>query len=133
MKTAPVQGGPCIPWALHEEAFAVYAEKYGHGQSAERLAERGGFGAGELDDFVPGWRDRHAAIVEMVEAAQREGRAEGRRQAYEMSARLLRQSAKNIQQACPTHDATIALLNEHADTIESFFGRDGSECEEPTR
>lgn len=37
-----------IPWWLAEEAYKYYAEKYGTGQSLERLAERGGFGRWEL-------------------------------------------------------------------------------------
>lgn len=50
-----------IPWALAEEAYAVYAKRYGTDQSLERLAERGGFGTDELDDMLPGWRERIAA------------------------------------------------------------------------
>ncbi|NBD09258.1 hypothetical protein [Corallococcus silvisoli] len=45
-----------IPWSLAERAYAVYARRYGTDQSLARLAERGGFGPGELDMFVPGWR-----------------------------------------------------------------------------
>lgn len=37
-----------ISWAEHLEAYAVYAARYGHDQSAKRLAERGGFGWYEL-------------------------------------------------------------------------------------
>lgn len=58
-KTAPVQGGPRIPWSLHYEAWRAYCKKWGYGgQSAERLAQRGGFHADEMDEFVPGWLDR---------------------------------------------------------------------------
>lgn len=47
-----------IPWALAEEAYVVYCKRYGgSGQSLERVAERGGFGPGEMDLFRPGWRD----------------------------------------------------------------------------
>lgn len=62
-KTAPVQDGPRIPWALHVEAWKRYVSKYGTGQSAERIAERGGFGCGEMDEFVPDWRARIGAGV----------------------------------------------------------------------
>jgi hypothetical protein len=63
-KRAPVQGdygsgratarrGPgSITWAEHLDAWSGYAAKYGHGQSAERLAERGGFSYGELIIFL---------------------------------------------------------------------------------
>lgn len=46
-----------IPWSLAEEAYLVYDSRYGGGgQSLERVAERGGFGASEMDLFRPGWR-----------------------------------------------------------------------------
>ncbi len=52
----PVQEVPLIPWELAEEAYIVYASKYGTSQSLERLAQRGGFGAGEMDMLYPKWR-----------------------------------------------------------------------------
>lgn len=62
-------------------------------------------------------------IAEQVETARREGGRKGRCQAYEMAARLLRQSARNVQRTCPTHDATIALLHELADEIAGLCGK----------
>ena len=38
-----------ISWDEHLSAYAVYASKYGTSQSAERIAERGGFG---FEEFV---------------------------------------------------------------------------------
>jgi hypothetical protein len=47
-ETAPVQGpSGTISWAEHVEAWTDYAKHY-KGQSAERIAERGGFGYNEL-------------------------------------------------------------------------------------
>lgn len=37
-----------ISWKEHLEAYEVYGKKYGHQQSAERLADRGGFGWNEF-------------------------------------------------------------------------------------
>jgi len=37
-----------VPWWLAEEAYRYYAERFGASQSLECLAERGGFGRGEL-------------------------------------------------------------------------------------
>lgn len=58
-RRAPVQasrehGKPSgsVGWAEHLEAWAVYASKYGKSQSAERVAERGGFCFGELYQFL---------------------------------------------------------------------------------
>lgn len=47
-----------IPWEVADLAYSVYRERYGSSQSLERLAERGGFGPGEMDEFLPDWRAR---------------------------------------------------------------------------
>lgn len=44
----PMQGGPSIPWPLAELLYAGYAAEHGTQQSLERLAQRGGFGWGEI-------------------------------------------------------------------------------------
>ena len=41
-----------VTWAEHLESFEVYAKRYGREQSAERLAERGGFGYYEMAGFL---------------------------------------------------------------------------------
>jgi hypothetical protein len=62
IKTAPYMGyrgygGGRITWEAHLKAWEGYAERYGYSfQSAETLAERGGFGAEELDEFYPDWK-----------------------------------------------------------------------------
>lgn len=45
-----------IPWSVAEKAYSTYSKQYGNGQSLERLAERGGFSEGEMDEFHPQWR-----------------------------------------------------------------------------
>lgn len=50
-----------IPWHVADLAYSVYARRYGRSQSLERLAERGGFGPCEMDDFLPNWRELSAA------------------------------------------------------------------------
>jgi hypothetical protein len=54
-----------IPWSLAELAYSVYSARYGRSQSLERLAERGGFGPGEMDMFVPDWRERCSEIARL--------------------------------------------------------------------
>lgn len=44
-----------ISYEAHLRAYAIYAEIYGRSQTADRLAERGGFGEIELDTFYPEW------------------------------------------------------------------------------
>ena len=46
-----------ITWDAHLEAYKSYSRRYGTSQSAERIAERGGFGEEELDSFYPKWRN----------------------------------------------------------------------------
>lgn len=52
-----------IPWSVADRAYSVYAARHGRSQSLERLAERGGFGPSEMDDYLPGWRDECSEIV----------------------------------------------------------------------
>lgn len=52
-----------IPWSVAEKAYSVYASRYGKSQSLERLAERGGFGPGEMDDFYPNWREECSELT----------------------------------------------------------------------
>ncbi len=47
-----------ISWATAELAYSVYVQRHGDDQSLERMAERGGFGAIEMDMFLPDWRER---------------------------------------------------------------------------
>ncbi len=42
-----------IPWRFHKKAWEVYAKRY-PGQSAEKMAERGGFGLMELVYLLAG-------------------------------------------------------------------------------
>jgi len=58
-----------IPYVLAEEAYAAYSKKYGSQQTLTRMGERGGFYAEELDEFIPGWRDRAIAIKLQYEAS----------------------------------------------------------------
>lgn len=44
----PMLDGPAIPWWLAEIVYEGYVALYGDSQSLERLAERGGFGWGEV-------------------------------------------------------------------------------------
>ncbi len=51
-----------ITWATAELAYSVYIRHGGSGQSLEMVAERGGFGATEMDKFLPDWRERELAM-----------------------------------------------------------------------
>jgi hypothetical protein len=59
-----------ISWKLAEKAYSAYTARFGRGQTLERLADRGGFWANELDVFIPDWR-REASQVKKLEALLR--------------------------------------------------------------
>jgi hypothetical protein len=57
-KIAPVQGYyPGIPWDMHLRAYAAYCKKWSPQKALVEGNCRGGFGTGELDEFIPGWLD----------------------------------------------------------------------------
>ena len=63
-----------IPWWLADLAYSVYSARYGRSQSLEHLAERGGFGANEMDMFVPDWREQcneNARLTQQLAAKDR--------------------------------------------------------------
>lgn len=68
-KMAPVQGFPGgIPWAMHLEAYEVYSKKWAPQPALIDLEGRncrGGFSTGELDEFIPGWRERVSEFGKM--------------------------------------------------------------------
>jgi len=51
-----------VPWSIAERAYAAYSRRF-DGQSLEQLAERGGFGESELDEWAPGWRAETVADI----------------------------------------------------------------------
>ena len=66
---SPVAPHPMkVPWSVAELAYSVYVRRGGGDQSLERLAERGGFGASEMDMFLPDWRERVVAMEGLVRA-----------------------------------------------------------------
>lgn len=75
-KIAPVQGWPQgIPWSLHLEAYAAYCKKWSPQPALIEGLCRGGFGTDELDEFIPGWRERaseNAALRDELERLTRE-------------------------------------------------------------
>jgi len=61
-----VPPGPVsIPWSVAEKAYGAYAAQYGRSQSLERLAQRGGFGWGEMDTLYPPWRQEVDELVRL--------------------------------------------------------------------
>jgi hypothetical protein len=67
--TAPVQGYSAgIPWPIHLEAYDAYCKKWTHQTALIDLEGRncrGGFSTGELDMFVPGWREKISEISKL--------------------------------------------------------------------
>lgn len=82
-KMAPVQGfSGGIPWAMHLRAYDAYSKKWAPQKAMIEGGCRGGFSVGELDQFIPGWRDElselHQLRAKLAQAlASRELVAEG--------------------------------------------------------
>ena len=55
-----------VPWIVGEIAYNEYSRLYGKQQSLKRLAERAGFGQGEMDGLFPQWR-RLTAMLDGVD------------------------------------------------------------------
>lgn len=78
-----------IPWSVAEKAYSVYVATGGRSQTLERLAERGGFHAQEMDEYHPTWREEAgeiAALRAKLAEAEREcdeALAQGRREERE--------------------------------------------------
>jgi len=64
----PIQRYGTIPWALAETAFREYNKRWPD-QTLVRLAQRGGFGVAEMDEFVPTWREDAERIDSGLERA----------------------------------------------------------------
>lgn len=56
-----------VPWSVADQAYSVYAARHGRSQTLERLAERGGFAAEEMDIFLPDWREKSDALAQALE------------------------------------------------------------------
>ncbi len=75
-----------IPWWVAEQAYMGYASKYGDSQSLKRLAERGGFGIEEMDEFFPDWRDK-CSIIKQLEAELVKANEENKRLREELKSK----------------------------------------------
>lgn len=86
------QSGPSpaqIPWSVAERAYAGYVGRYGREQSLERVAERGGWYAEELDDLLPGWREEVSEITQL-RAQLHEAEAQARSLQADLEVALVR-------------------------------------------
>lgn len=101
-KIAPVQGWPQgIPWSLHLEAYAVYCQKWGAQEALIDLEGRncrGGFAVNELDQFIPGWRERVSEIYKLREAiAKKDATEQELRQALQACVDALKSAKSAIK------------------------------------
>lgn len=118
-KMFPVMGDKCapgpfnIPWSIAEKACGAYAVQYGRRQSLERVAERGGFYWGELDDLYPQWRDETSEIV-----ALRKALAQAQRQ-HSLDVVAYDELARDLERA----DAEVHELWQYAPDFPEFKER----------
>ena len=111
-KIAPVQGyTPGIPWDMHLEAYDAYSKKWAPQPALidlEGRGCRGGFSTGELDEFIPGWRERlseRTTLKKRIEqlTAQRDA-------AYEALDAVLELAIERDKTAEPMAATLLALL-----------------------
>lgn len=71
-KGFPMQDGSPIPWMLAEKIYAGYVAVFGGDQSLQRIADRGGFGWGEVADMWrnPSTRDRFREAISAAKEAK---------------------------------------------------------------
>lgn len=83
-RRAPVQSERNRPagtvlWEEHEKAWRAYSVRYGKDQSAERIAERGGFGYDEITKLLKHppltWESHERSLN--IEAREQQARREG--------------------------------------------------------
>lgn len=66
-KRAPVQGyRGGIPWSMHLEAYDAYCKRWSKQEALITGGCRGGFGTGELDMLIPGWREELSERSQMI-------------------------------------------------------------------
>ena len=66
-------------WEVAEKAYSHYAALYGMDQSLERLAQRGGFGSGEMGKLYPDWQTEESVTFRLrsvVESAKHLSKAQ---------------------------------------------------------
>lgn len=117
-KRAPVQGFSAgIPWDMHLRAYDVYCKKYGRQRALIEGNCRGGFGTGELDRFIPGWRDE---LSERIKLQIRAKMAEAKGAALEADkARMDWLEQHDVSVAIPLRWGSRALFTATSDEEET--------------
>lgn len=72
-KIAPVQGYLAgIPWAMHLRAYDVYCKEHRPQKALIEGGCRKGFHVGELDEFIPGWREELSELHQLRAAVAKQ-------------------------------------------------------------
>ncbi len=106
------QPGPLsVPWAVADKAWQAYHQKWHSDQSVERLAQRGGFGWCEMDDFFPGWREATDTwrLLAAENARLKEALALGEGQRGQGGAALTR-LWHHVRPSTPEEGAAVSVL-----------------------
>lgn len=115
-KRAPVQGYSAgIPWSMHLRAYDAYVKKWGRQEALIDLEGRncrGGFSVGELDGFIPGWREELSDITRLT-AERDEARADYARRQRDVGDWSLR--ALEAEARCSQLEAALMPLAKEFD------------------
>ena len=107
--------GPCsIPWSIAEKAYGAYRQKFGSSQSLERLAKRGGFYWGEMDELYPQWRKETDEIIAL--RSEVESLRQGNKLLEDNIAEK-RNECMNLRQQLTKRDEIIRALNKMVDSV----------------
>ena len=115
----PMMDGPPIPWQLAEVIYSGYSALYGTDQSLDRIAERGGFGWGEI---VLWWNTPHPRgkqFREALAAAQEGG------QTVSTHDEIAREVGMWLRRACTVAD--IAYITKALDAAHAAGRKEGVE------
>lgn len=129
-RRAPVQGYSAgIPWSMHLRAYDAYCKKYRPQKALIEGGCRGGFGVGELDMFIPGWREELSEIA-TLKARIEELQSDLAETTCELDA-FGQVSPQQYQKELATNASRIEeqdkLLAEAADYLNAYSSMDGAD------
>jgi hypothetical protein len=127
-KIAPVQGYTSgIPWSIHLEAYDAYCKKWSPQPALIDLEGRncrGGFSVGELDEFVPGWRDRASEIGRLRAEVERLRALTGAQPAPAAPSGVLKVAVDLLREVVGPLEVSAAVIEDEdgGEAIETLIG-----------
>lgn len=119
-----------IPWEVADLAYSVYSNLYGRDQSLERMAERGGFGAKEMDELLPDWRERCDLIVKLREENEHLEMVVASKQEFlGKKVWVAERSGDGQYPKITLHRTFIDAMTSGSEMMVEVYGKEGNACE----